>query len=58
MHYAGIDAHRTYLTIAIVDKQGDPIREEKRIPVEDGEPWLAALEAPRPLDAVVETCPF
>ena len=58
MHYAGIDAHKNYLTIAIVDNQGELIREEGRVPVGDGEPLLAALEGPRPMEAVVETCPF
>ena len=58
MHYAGIDAHKNYLTIAIVDNQGTLIREEGRVPVGDGEPVVAALEGPRPMEAVVETCPF
>lgn len=43
---------------AIVDNQGDLIVEERRVPIGDGEPLLAALEGPRPLKVVVETCPF
>lgn len=58
MYYAGIDAHKNYLTLAIVDNQGELLREEKRVPIGDGEPLLVALEGPRPLEAVVETCPF
>ena len=58
MHYAGIDAHKNYLTIAIVDDQGELVSEEKRVPIGDGEPLVAALEGPRPMEAVVETCPF
>ncbi len=56
--YGGIDAHRSYLTIAIVDKQGTLLAEEGRVPVGDGEPLLAALEEYRPLEVVVETCSF
>ena len=58
MYYAGIDAHKKYLTIAIVDNRGELVREEGRVPVGDGEPLLAALEGPRPLEAVVETGSF
>ncbi|MDP2497411.1 MAG: IS110 family transposase [Candidatus Palauibacterales bacterium] len=58
MYYAGIDAHKNYLTIAIVDNQGELVSEEGRVPIGDGEPLVAALEGPRPLDAVVESCPF
>ena len=58
MHYAGIDAHKNYLTVAIVDNQGELLRERKRVPIGDGEPLVAALEGPRPMEAVVETCPF
>lgn len=58
MYYAGIDAHKEYLTIAIVNNQGTLLRTEDRVPVSDGEPLLAALEGPRPMEAVVETCSF
>ena len=58
MHYAGIDAHKNYLTIAIVDNHGELVHEEGRVPIGDGEPLVAALEGPRPMEAVVETCPF
>jgi transposase len=58
MYYAGIDAHRSYLTVAIVDASGGLVRERKRVAIGDGEPLLEALEGLRPLEAVVETCPF
>ena len=58
MYYAGIDAHRSYLTVAIVDASGEVVRERKRVLIGDGEPLLEALEGFRPLKAVVETCPF
>ena len=58
MYYAGIDAHRSYLTVAIVDASGEVVRERKRVPIGDGEPLLEALDGLRPLKAVVETCPF
>jgi len=34
------------------------VREGKRVAIGDGEPLLEALEGLRPLEAVVETCPF
>lgn len=58
MYYGGIDAHRTYLTVAITDKEGTLVEEHRRVPVEDGDPILEALEGYRPLEVVVETCPF
>jgi predicted NBD/HSP70 family sugar kinase len=44
MYYAGIDAHRSYLTVAIVDASGALVRERKRVLIGDGEPLLEALE--------------
>ena len=58
MYYGGIDAHRTYLTVAIADKEGTVLEEHVRVPIGDGEPLLDALEGYRPLEVVVETCPF
>ena len=57
MYYGGIDAHRSYLTVAIMDKEGSLVHERKRVPI-GGEPMLMALEGFRPLEVVVETCPF
>jgi transposase len=58
MYYGGIDAHRSYLTVAIVDSEGNLVRERKRVPIEDGSPMLEALAGVRPLEVAVETCPF
>lgn len=57
MYYGGIDAHRSYLTVAIMDKEGNVVRERKRVPI-GGEAMLEALEGFRPLEVAVETCPF
>lgn len=58
MHYAGTDALKNYLTVAIVDNQDQLTSEEEREATGDGEPSVAALERPHPLEAVVETCLF
>lgn len=58
MFFGGIDAHKTYLTIALIDNDGTLVEEQGRVPVGDGEPLLATLEGYRPLEVVVETCPF
>ena len=58
MYYGGIDAHRSYLTVAIMDKQGNVVRERSRVGIGDGAPMLEALDGLRPLEVVVETCPF
>lgn len=58
MLYGGIDAHETYLTIAVVDNNGEVVHEVGRVPAGDGEALLEALEGYRPLEVVVETCSF
>ena len=58
MYYGGIDAHKTYLTVVIVDKDGNEVHRDRRVPIGDGEPLMATLEGFRPLEVVVETCPF
>lgn len=58
MHFGGIDVHKTYLTIAVVDNNGTLVDEWSRVPIGDGEPLLEALEGFRPLEVVVETCSF
>ena len=57
MYYGGIDAHRSYLTVAIMDKEGSVVHERKRVPI-GGEAMLEALAGFRPLEVAVETCPF
>lgn len=58
MYYGGIDAHKTYLTVVVVDKDGEEVQRDRRVPIGEGEPLMAALEGFRPLEVVVETCPF
>lgn len=58
MLFGGVDAHRSYLTVAIVDENGELVHEESRVPIEDGEPLLASLDGYRPLEVVVEACSF
>lgn len=58
MYYGGIDAHRSYLAIAVVDREGSLVRERHRVPIADGSPLLEALDGFRPLEVAVETCPF
>ena len=48
--YGGIDGHETYLIIAVVDKNGEVVREVGRVPAGDGEALLKALEGYRPLE--------
>lgn len=54
MHFGAIDAHRSYLTIAVVDSDGQLVAEQNGVPVGDGE----ALDGHRPLEVVVETSSF
>lgn len=58
MYYGGLDAHKTYLTLVVVDREGEEVHRERRIPVGDGGPLLEALADFRPLEVVVESCPF
>lgn len=58
MYFGGIDAHRSYLTVAVADRAGELVHEERRVPIGDGEPLLEALEGFEPLEVAVETCPF
>ena len=57
MYYAGIDAHATYLSVAVVDKNG-VILQEATIKVAQHQQLLEVFAPYRPLDVVVETCPF
>lgn len=58
MYYGAIGAHRANRTIAIVDQSGKLVREERRVPTGEPKPLLEALGGLRPLQVVVETCPF
>lgn len=45
MYYGGIDALRSYLTVAIVDRAGEPVEEWGWVPIGMGSrccrPWTA-----------------
>lgn len=54
MYVAGIDAHTSYLVVAIVSKNGE-LLEKQRVHVGRPERLEELLEGRRPLEAVVET---
>ena len=58
MYYAGIDAHAAYLMIAAVDRSGARVLAPTRVSVRKSEQLLEMLRPLRPLQVVVETCPF
>lgn len=57
MYYAGIDAHLNYLQIAVVDRAGG-IKLNHRVSTREPEQLVLTLAPFRPLEVVVETCPF
>lgn len=57
MYFAGIDAHLSYVSLAVLDRFGS-LALKARISTRDPERLLEALAPFRPLDVVVETCPF
>lgn len=57
MYYAGIDAHAQYLHVVVLDKDGVVVAEEG-VSGKEREPIQAFLARFRPLEVVVETCPF
>ena len=58
MYYAGIDAHATYLMVAVVDRRGQRVLAPSRVSVPTPEKLLKGLQPFRPLQVVVETCAF
>lgn len=58
MYFGGLDAHKSYVALVVVDSTGEEVHRQRRVPVGDGEPLLEALADFRPLEVVVETCPF
>lgn len=54
MYVAGIDAHTSYLVVAIVSKSGE-LLEKRRVRVSEPERLIELLSKYRPLDVVVET---
>src|SRR3989441_8469319 len=57
MYFAGLDAHLKYVSIAVLDRRGQ-VALETSVSTREPEQLLAALAPYRPLDVVVETCPF
>ncbi len=57
MYVAGLDAHLKYVAIAVVDRMGQ-VALETTVSTKEPERLLGALAPYRPLEAVVETCPF
>jgi transposase len=57
MYYAGIDAHLSYLQIAVLDRFGK-LDLNTRVSTQEPEELVRTLAPFRPLEVVVETCPF
>jgi len=57
MYYAGLDAHLRYVSVAVLNKMG-AVALETSVSTREPERLLAALAPYRPLEVVVETCPF
>lgn len=57
MFVAGIDAHTTYMMIAIVDKPGNLVHGPARIRNAEADRLVRLLEDHKPVEVIVETCP-
>src|SRR6266702_3745492 len=57
MYFAGLDAHLKYVTVAVLDRLGTLVL-ETTVPTREPERLLAVLAPFRPLEVVLETCPF
>ena len=57
MYFAGLDAHLAYVTVGIVDRGGELVT-MRQVSTDQPEELRTLLEAHRPIQAVVETCPF
>lgn len=57
MHVAGIDAHATYVVVAIVGNDGDIVQKPLRIRNDNHGRLVEVLEQFQPLDVVVEASP-
>ena len=57
MYFAGLDAHLKYVTVAVLDRLGTIVL-ETTVSTREPERLLAVLAPFRPLEVVVETCPF
>src|SRR5919106_2082465 len=57
MYFAGLDAHLKYVSVAVLDRMR-AIALETKVSTQEPERLLATLAPYRPLEVVVETCPF
>src|SRR5260370_25053048 len=57
MYFAGLDAHLKYGTIAVLDRMGQ-VALETTVSTKEPERLVGAPAPYRPLEVVVETCPF
>ena len=57
MYYAGIDAHAQYLRVVVLDKEGEVVT-QGNVSTQEREAIQMYLAPYRPLQVVVETCPF
>jgi hypothetical protein len=57
MYYAGIDAHAQYLRVVVLDKEGEVVT-QGNVSTREREAIQIYLAPYRPLQVVVETCPF
>src|SRR6266699_5955620 len=57
MYFSGLDAHLRYVTVAVLDRLGG-VALETTVPTREPDRLLAVLAPLRPLEVVVETCPF
>lgn len=57
MYFAGIDAHATYLVVAIVSKTGELVQKATRVANAQTSKLLELFQRFQPLEAVVETSP-
>lgn len=55
MYVAGIDAHSSYVVVAITSKDGELVEKNRRVRVRQPERLLELLTKYRPLEVVVET---
>jgi transposase len=57
MYFAGLDAHLKYVSVAVLNRAGE-IALETTVSTTEPDRLLTALAAYRPLEVVVETCPY
>ncbi|NIP73890.1 MAG: IS110 family transposase [Gammaproteobacteria bacterium] len=58
MYYAGIDAHKRYVVVAVVSNTAERVLAPTRIPVTEKPRLVEVLRPYRPLEVVTEASPF